>query len=257
MQVHRRDLKFKAVNMGEHMFNLLSHTTPVGTNMVRTALTIAQSFLIAIILSSNSYADSIPVPQQLMEDTSKEMVKAFKDNTEAIRNDPNVAHDLIESHLVPRVNFPLMSRWVLGKNWKKATPEQQQEFISEFQNLVVKFYSKALIEFLSKNDLTDDIITFNPFRGKIKGKYATVRSQVNPINGGEPIKVNYDLYLSKSGTWQVYDVSVEGISLVTTYRSSFKQIVSQRGMDALLSDLKDKNSSINKSEEKPLIAEKA
>lgn len=240
------------------MFKLFSRTTRARTNMVRTALTIAQSILIAVILSSNSYADSTPVPQQLMEDTSKEMVKAFKENTEAIRKDPNVAHNLIESHLVPKINFPLMSRWVLGKNWKKATPEQQQKFITEFQNLVVKFYSKALIEFLSKNELTDDIITFNPFRGKIKGKYATVRSQVNPIGGGEPIKVNYDLYLSsKSGQWQVYDVSVEGISLVTTYRSSFKQIVSQRGMDALLSDLKDKNSSINKSKEEPQIAEKA
>jgi phospholipid transport system substrate-binding protein len=193
-----------------------------------------------------------------MENTSKKMIQAFKEQTEAIREDPTVAHQLINDNLVPNINFPLMSRWVLGKNWKKATPEQQKEFVAQFQNLVVKFYSKALIQFLSKNNLTDDIITFIPFRGKIKGKYATVRSQVNPIGGGEAIKVNYDLYHSKkTGLWQVYDISVEGISLVTTYRSSFKQIVSQKGMDALLSELKNKNSNLNKPEEKPLVVKKA
>jgi len=216
-----------------------------------------QSIWFALFLSASTYADTIPVPQRLMEDTSKAMIKAFRENTEAIRTDPNIAHQLINDNLVPNINFSLMSRWVLGKNWKKATPDQQRKFIAEFQKLVVKFYSKALIQFLSKNNITDDIITFTPFRGKIKGKYATIRSQVNPLNGAQPVKVNYDLYHSKSGKWQVYDVSVEGISLVTTYRSSFRQIISKKGMDALLSELENKNSTLNKSEADPLVAKKA
>lgn len=227
------------------MFNLFNRAT----------LAIMQSIVIASILVTGTYADTVPAPQQLMEDTSKKMIAAFKAKTEAIRTDPKIADQLINDNLVPKINFPLMSRWVLGKNWKKATPEQRQMFIAEFQKLVVKFYSKALVEFLSQNNLTDDIITFTPFRGKLEGKYATVRSQVNPLNGAAPVKVNYDLYHSKkSGLWQVYDVSVEGISLVTTYRSSFKQIISQKGMDALLNELKDKNSAINNPKEKPLVA---
>lgn len=229
------------------MFNLFNRAT----------LAIMQSIVIALILISGTYADSVPAPQQLMEDTSKKMIAAFQEKTEAIRTDSKVADQLINDNLVPKINFPLMSRWVLGKNWKKATPEQQQKFIAEFQKLVVKFYSKALVQFLSQNNLTDDIITFTPFRGKLEGKYATVRSQVNPLNGAAPVKVNYDLYLSKkTGLWQVYDVSVEGISLVTTYRSSFKQIISQKGMDALLSELENKNSKLNNPEAKPQIAKK-
>ncbi len=205
------------------------------------------SILLAVTLLSNTYADSAPEPQQLMEETSRQMIRAFKESTEAIRSDPQVAYTLVSDNLVPKINFPLMSRWVLGKNWKKATSKQQQTFIAEFRNLVVKFYSKALIDYLLKNDLSDDIISFKPFRGKIKGKYATVRSQINPPSGSEPIKVNYDLYHSKkTGQWQVYDVSVEGISLVTTYRSSFKQIISKKGMDGLLTELQDKNSILNK-----------
>ncbi len=229
------------------MFNLFNRAT----------LAIMQSIVIALILISGTYADSVPAPQQLMEDTSKKMIAAFQENTEAIRTDSKVADQLINDNLVPKINFPLMSRWVLGKNWKKASPEQQQKFIAEFQKLVVKFYSKALVQFLSQNNLTDDIITFTPFRGKLDGKYATIRSQVNPLNGAAPVKVNYDLYLSKkTGLWQVYDVSVEGISLVTTYRSSFKQIISQKGMDALLSELANKNSKLNNPEAKPQIAKK-
>lgn len=208
-----------------------------------------QIIFINIALLSISYADSIPVPQKLMEESSARMIKEFMANTEAIKADPQVAHNLIKDNLVPRINFPLISRWVLGKNWRKATPAQQQEFIVEFQNLVVKFYSKALLQFLEDNDLHEDIIKFMPFRGKLKDKYATVRSQVYPPSGAEPVKVNYDLYHSKkSALWQVYDVTIEGISLVTTYRSSFKQIISQKGMDALLAELKDKNSSINSPE---------
>ncbi len=223
--------------------------------ITRTTLLIMQSIGIAVILLSITHADTIPVPQQIMEETSREMIKEFKANTEAIRSDPDIALKLVNDNLVPKINFPLMSRWVLGRNWKKASVGQQQKFITEFQKLVVKFYSKALIEFLSKNNLTDDIITFKPYRGKIDSKYATIRSQVNPPSGSAPIKVNYDLYHGKSGQWQVYDVSIEGISLVTTYRSSFKDIISKKGMDSLLAELRDKNSALNKSAE-PLITEK-
>ena len=212
-----------------------------------------QSLLIALLLLSSSHAE-VPEPQRLMEETSAAMIKAFIAQTDAIRKDHQVAHQLINDHLVPKINFPLMSRWVLGKNWKKATPEQRKEFIKEFKGLVIKFYSRALLQYLEKNDLTEDIITFAAFRGELDKKYATVRAQVNPPKGGEPIKVNYDLYFGKAGTWQVYDVSVEGVSMVTTYRSSFKQIIKQKGMDALLSELRDKNSKLNQPEEKSQVA---
>lgn len=245
-------LGYKAVKQGEIM------TKQYQPSLFSRTVTFMQSMLIALLLLSESYAESRVEPQQLMEATSKEMIQAFMAKTDTIRKDPAVAHQLITDNLVPKINFPLMSRWVLGKNWKKATPEQQQEFIKEFKELVVRFYSKALIDYLQSNELSEDLITFMPFRGKVKSKYATVRSKVNPPNGSEPITVNYDLYFSKkAATWQVYDVSVEGISLVTTYRSSFKQIISQKGMDALLDELKNKNSNLKSVGVKPQVAKKS
>ncbi len=213
-------------------------------NTAKLFLLISLSLLVSL---STVYAGgSTPEPQRLMEETSKKMIQEFINNSDAIRNDPKLAYKLINDNLVPKINFRLMSRWVLGKNWKKASKEQQQKFIEQFTTLVIKFYSKALIDFIKNNDIDENIITFIPFRGELKGKYATIHSQVKPPNGSEPVKVNYDLYHSKkTGLWQVYDVSVEGISLVTTYRSSFNQIITQKGMDALLSELSDKTSSIN------------
>ncbi len=195
---------------------------------------------------SITYAGSTPVPQILMEKTSQKMIAAFIDNDDAIKTNPNIAHELIKKNLVPNINFPLMSRWVLGKSWRKASPSQKQEFHDEFQLLVIRFYSEALLQFLKNNKINQDIIKFMPFRGEIKDKYATVRSKVYPPSGTNAIKVNYELYYGKSGQWKVYDLKIEGISLISTYRSSFRNIITKKGIDGLILDLKNKNISLQK-----------
>lgn len=196
------------------------------------------------------FAQSVPEPQLVIEENTKRIVNAFINNSEAIRKDPHLAHDLINENLLPMINFELMSRYVLGKNWKKATPAQQQEFITQFRELLIKFYSRALLEYLQDNDVHADIITFKPFRSKKDSRYVTVRSQVNPPKGGTAIQVNYDLYQSKkSGLWQVYDVTIEGISMVTNYRTSFNESIAKNGMDGLIKELKDKVKALNQSDQ--------
>ena len=208
-----------------------------------------KSFLFSILLSlcciSLSFANTVPEPQRILEKTSTEMLQLFMEKSDDISKDPEIAHTLIREHLISKINFKLMSRWVLGSNWKKSTPEQQQEFVIVFKELVIKFYSKALLEYLSKYELEPGLISFKPFAGKIKGKYTTIRSLINPPGGAEPINVNYDMYHNKAGQWQVYDISIEGISLVTSYRSSFKKVIKEQGMDALLSQLREKTLKLN------------
>ena len=207
-------------------------------------------------VSASLFAQSVAEPQLVMEETSKRMVRAFMDNAEAIRNDPDIAHDLINENLLPKINFKLMSRYVLGKNWKKATPAQQQEFIIQFRELLIKFYSKALLQYLQSNEVHENIITFKPYRGKKGSRYATVRSLLHPPEGGAAVQVNYDLYQSKkSGLWQVYDVTIEGISMVSNYRTSFNESIAKNGMDGLIKELKDKVKSLNQSEQ--LVNKKA
>lgn len=187
-------------------------------------------------------------PQSLLEDTSKVMLKALHDNTPAIRQDPQIAYDLIDQHLLPNIDFDLMSRWVLGKNWRKATVDQQNEFILQFRSLVTQFYTKALLDYLQTNDVDENLIVFQPFKGSDHDKYATVRSRITPPDGQPPVQVNYELRRNKADEWKVYDVSVEGVSLVTTYRSSFNQIVAKSGMDGLIDEVRRRIDNIDKEE---------
>ena len=215
--------------------------------MLASIRIIVSLLCINFMLLSTGFANSTPEPQRIMEDTSREMIQFLIDKSDDIRKDPEVAHTKIRTHLIKQINFKLMSRWVLGSNWKKASAEQQQEFIQVFKGLVIKFYSQALIEYLSSNELAVGIISFKPFRGKTDSKYATIRSSINPPGNPEPINVNYDLYHNKAGKWQVYDISIEGISLVTSYRSSFRKVIKEQGMQALISQLREKTSKLNKS----------
>jgi len=213
--------------------------------------TLISHLLLGLLFSSlffTAYAESLPEPQLVMEETSKRMVQAFIDHSEAINKNPQLAHDLINENLLPKINFTLMSRYVLGKNWKKATPAQQQEFITQFRELLIKFYSRALLQYLQSNKIHADIITFKPFRGKKDSRYVTVRSLLNPPDGAAAIQVNYELYQSKkSGLWQVYDLSIEGISMVTNYRTSFNESIAKNGIDGLIKELKDKVKTLKQS----------
>lgn len=204
------------------------------------------SLLISMFLVSISLANFIPEPQRILEEASKEMIQLFIEKSDDIRQEPEIAHHLIREYIISKINFKLMSRWVLGSNWKKASPDQRQKFLTVFKQLIIKFYSKTLIEYLVKNNLAADIIIFKTFHGKINSKYVTIRSSINPSGGAEPVNVNYDMYHNKAGLWQIYDITIEGISLVTSYRSSFKKIVKEQGMDSLISQLQDKTSQIDK-----------
>lgn len=210
---------------------------------------VLSGLLLTFLLSFSAYAQPVPEPQMVMEQTNQRLIRAFMDNSEAIRKDPQIANQLINEHLLPKINFELMSRYVLGKNWKKATPAQQQDFITQFRELLIKFYSKALLQYLESNDVHENTITFKPFRSKQNSQYATVRSLVNPPEGGQPVQVNYDLYQSKkTGLWQVYDVTIEGISMVANYRTSFNDTIAKNGMDGLIKELKAKVKSLDQSE---------
>jgi phospholipid transport system substrate-binding protein len=127
-----------------------------------------------------------------------------------------------------------MSQWVLGRNWRTATPDQRARFVAQFRNLLVRTYSSAL------SDYADEKITYLPFAGDLSAPTVTVRTEIE--QGGSTIPINYSMYHSRDG-WKVYDVAISGVSLVTNYRSSFGNIIRDQGMDSLIRQLAEKNSS--------------
>ena len=212
---------------------ILKLHTLMTQNIIRSLMFI----IILFSISSQCIAAYDKEAQILIETTYSNMVSSLMENKNSIRKNPKVAHQLIDKHLLPIIDFRLASRWILGKNWKKYTSYQQQKFIIEFKQLLINFNSKLLIEYLQTNNLNKGIITFEDHRGKNKkkSKYASVKSHVNPPSGEPPIKVVYDLYFNeKLGKWHVYDVSIETLSYVEMYRSHFKKELKEKSLDELI-----------------------
>ncbi|MEJ2140926.1 MAG: ABC transporter substrate-binding protein [Gammaproteobacteria bacterium] len=177
-------------------------------------------------------------PMSLLQTTAHSMVDALNQNKNELKKDPLVVNRLVEKILLPHIDLISASKWVLGKHWRRADKKQKLQFIREFRTLLVTFYSSALADFLKTNEFNKDMIRFQPLRGDV-GEEVTVRSEVfSPA--GKSIPVNYHMHQTRKG-WKVYDVSVEGISMITTYKTSFANEIKIKGVDGLIASLAAKN----------------
>ncbi|MFK5985384.1 MAG: ABC transporter substrate-binding protein [Pseudomonadota bacterium] len=199
----------------------------------RAILTIAM--LLPVTLFANTQE-----PRLLIQEMSGQFENEMIEHQSDIKKDLSIADELIHKHLVPNVNFLLMSRYVLGKNWKKADAAQQDEFVGLFKSLLIRFYSKAFVEYLKKHQIEKGMINILPYRAKSGSKYAKVKTEITVEPGAPKVQVKYTLFNSKTKGWKIYDISVEGISLVTSYRSSFKNIIAKEKINGLLNHLKKK-----------------
>lgn len=176
-------------------------------------------------------------PQVLIQDATAEMLQSLKDNKEKLEEDPSVIYGLVQEILMPNFDFEKMSKLALGKNWRKASTEQRERFTEEFRLLLVRTYSTAMLEY------TDEKINFLPFRGDVAKKKAKVEMEILQT-GGPSIPMSLSMYLNKEEAWKVYDVKIDGISLVTNYRSTFATEIRNEGMDKLIERLATRNEKV-------------
>jgi phospholipid transport system substrate-binding protein len=188
-------------------------------------------------------AANVEEPRAMLESVSKELLGTLKNEQAQLHARPQKLFEVVDEVLAPHVDLETMSRWVLGKYWRKATPEQRTRFTAEFRTLMVRFYVSALLDDPKQIDTilahSDTIIVFPPASGESDPKRTIVRSEVH-LPDGPVVPVIFNLH-QKDGQWLIFDVNVDGISLVTNYRNSFAQQVAQKGLDTLISDLAAKN----------------
>ena len=122
----------------------------------------------------------------------------------------------------------------MGRNWRSATPEQQKQLAGEFKTLLVRTYSTALTNY------RDQQINYKPLRAKPEDTEVTVKSDVSQSGSSQPVSIDYEMEKTPNG-WKVYDVKVDGVSLVTTYRDTFATEVREKGIDGLIKSLAAKN----------------
>ena len=174
-----------------------------------------------------------PSPVQLVKETTSRLLTAIREQKPDIDRDESRLYTLISDIALPYFDFNRMSMWTLGPYWRSSTPEQRTRFTAQFRQLLMRTYGHTLLEY------RDTRIRYLPLLAAPDARRVTVRCEAEQA-GGSPIHLAYAMYLTADG-WKVYDVMVEGISLVTNYRSSFTSIIHQQGMDGLIRQLADKN----------------
>jgi phospholipid transport system substrate-binding protein len=178
-------------------------------------------------------AAATPSPEEVVRSTTDDVIERVKVEREALRADPNRLRELVDETIVPHFDFPRMSQWVLGKYWNEAAQDAQAKFIEEFKRLLVRTYATALLEY------SDQIITYYPAEASASGKMVTVKTEVGQ-SGATPIPIVYRMHV-KDGNWKVFDVAVDGVSLVSTYRASFASEIRKGGLDTLIDTLTARN----------------
>lgn len=187
--------------------------------------------LLALLLGFNApaaFAADTP-PDVLTRTTTQEVITILKQDKDLKRGDLTKVHQLVEAKILPNFDFNRMTQLALGRHWPRATAQQKQELVTEFRSLLVRTYSSSLTAF------TDQTIDFKPLAMKPDDTDVTVRSEIHQP-GGQPIPINYSFYKTAFG-WKVYDVTIDGVSLITNYRSSFASTIRQSGIDGLIKTL--------------------
>lgn len=194
--------------------------------------------LIASLLLCNMklvMAEPLPSAQALVQRTAVQVTNRIRADRPLIDKNPQHLQSLITELMLPHIDFQRMSKWVLGKHWRRANIEQREQFVNEFRQLILRTYSTALLEF------SEQKVNVLPVRAAADAREVTVRTEIQ-AQQGPVIPIAYDLYLDKNQQWKVYDFSIDGISLVSNYRSSFStQIRRGGGINALLDRLHTKN----------------
>ena len=194
---------------------------------------IARIFLLLFIINGVAAADNDTSAYDLVKQTSDRMISSLKDKGDELHKNPQLIYNLVNEIILPHFDFEHMSQLVLGKYWNRISADEKKQFTKEFQLLLVRTYGTAM------SDYSDQKINFLPFRNDDNADDVTVKTEVEQ-KGGFPIPIDYSLY-KKQGEWKVYDVSIDSVSLVVNYRTSFSSEIKQSGITDLIKKLRTRN----------------
>lgn len=193
------------------------------------------------LLASTSFVHAADeAPDALIKRVSTEVLDSIKADKSVQAGDMSKVISLVDSKIMPNVNFTRMTASAVGRNWRQATPEQKARLQDEFKTLLIRTYSGALTQ------VRDQTLSVKPLRAEAADTEVTVRTEV--LGRGDPIQLDYRMEKTASG-WKIYDLNVLGVWLVETYRTQFAQEISAKGVDGLIASLAQRNKS-NASEKK-------
>jgi phospholipid transport system substrate-binding protein len=192
--------------------------------------------LLAVLLAVTgfAYAADEQSPEALVKQVTAEILDALKSDKKLASGDRQAVLKLAEEKVIPHIDFEEATRLAVGRSWAQASPEQKKQLVTEFRRMLVRVYSNAIQPYEGQS------IQVAPVRMKPGDTEATVHNTFKRAGGGGPVGFDYSMRKTEQG-WKIYDIVVEGVSLVLTYRSEFDGVVKQEGVDGLIKRLAQKN----------------
>ena len=197
---------------------------------------INQYLVVGLLLISSALFAQVPdqatAPDALIKMVVTDVMASVKSDADIQKGNIPKIVDLVEKKIVPYTDMRRTTEMAMGPNWKKATPEQQNQLVLEFKNLLIRTYSGAL------SQLRDQTVQFKALRAAPDDKEVVVKTVV--LGRGDPVPLDYRLEKTDKG-WKVYDMNIMGVWLVEAYRNQFSNQISQNGIDGLVKFLQDRN----------------
>jgi len=194
-------------------------------------------FVFALVLLAPARPQAAEMmPDQLVRATIEKINLLLKVDRDVDPEDPRRLYAMIDfcEEVLPHIDFRGMAKSVLGPSWRKASAAQRARFTHEFRNLLVRIYGTALRKY------RDVQIIYLPFFGKPGDKTAVVKTEVKQAGGGPNVQINYSFYRLHS-RWKLYDLTIDGVSLITTYRSTYADQIRNEGIDSLIRGIAESN----------------
>jgi phospholipid transport system substrate-binding protein len=193
---------------------------------------VAATAAVATIGVSSAFAQS--APDELVRKNTADVLAAIKADKDLVAGDIAKVEKLASEKILPYFNFTRMTQLAVGRSWREATDAQKMALTNEFRRLLVRTYASSLTQFRNQT------IDVRPLKVAAADTEVVVKTVVNQPSGGQPIPIDYSMEKLADG-WKVYDVLIDGVSLVTNYRSSFATEIKNGGIDGLVKSLADRN----------------
>jgi phospholipid transport system substrate-binding protein len=190
--------------------------------------------LLVGLAATQTQASELSQPEKLVRDTTNEVLERLEANKAALDENPDRVAKLVGELVLPHFDFRAMSQMVLAQNWRRASTEQRERFVAAFRGLLIHTYGSSLSEYSGQR------IAFKPMHSNPDSGRATVSMAIQP-DDGPSIPVAYELYQPEGSEWKVFDVVVDGVSLVQNYRSSFASEARKKGLDELIERIEERN----------------
>ena len=189
-------------------------------------------WLMTALLGAPLHA-SEPGPEALAKSVTDEVLAIVRADKDIQSGDRKKVLELVESKIVPHFNFTRMTQLAMGRNWRQASAEQQKALVEQFRALLVRTYTAAFTQY------RNETVEYRPMRMKPGDTDVVVQSFINRP-GGQPVAVSYSMEKTGNG-WKVYNVQIEGVSLIENYRSTFNAEVQKGVVDGMIRTLSDRN----------------